>query len=297
MDKEKIEKLKKAIASSATPEVMKEKMRDKLAELEKEPPMNIATIEIKNPVETKKVVTIKGGKKENINKYKLGDKYKQDFDDEGMFKMALKSNILWGEKKLRKLFDSFEDLNYHSTSEHLWKAISFLKEGDKDSAEKSIKNFHSLVKLELKDMGVPVKEARGLKEALDQKPQKESVKKSKSFDEQFEELKKQDPKKLRDRCDKIMVASEKRKAKAKESTKERESKDESTRAVDTGIKTASALTSLAEKADLSDEKQKQFLELMKQLLAVIAGIKKVLGGGALSKEQKEAFKEAVSLED
>jgi len=59
-------------------------------------------------------------------KYKLGDKYSDDFDYDGMLKMGLKADISWGEKKLRKLYDSFEDVNYHIVAKNLWLAIQSL---------------------------------------------------------------------------------------------------------------------------------------------------------------------------
>ena len=55
--------------------------------------------------------------------YKLGDKYSEDFDYCGMLRKGSKADIKMGVDKLQKLFDSYEDVNYHSESEPLISAI------------------------------------------------------------------------------------------------------------------------------------------------------------------------------
>ncbi len=85
-----------------------------------------------------------------IKKYKLGQGWKITFDYDGMLKMGSKANISWGEAKLRKLFDSFEDVNYHSESSPLWEALEFIKSGDKEKAEEKLKEFNELCKITLK---------------------------------------------------------------------------------------------------------------------------------------------------
>jgi hypothetical protein len=81
----------------------------------------------------------KGGKV-----YKLGDKWSDDFDYNGMLRMGLKANSSWSSKKLQKLFDSFEDVNYHKSSENLWRAIQVLKDAESGKFSKTdIKIFGS----------------------------------------------------------------------------------------------------------------------------------------------------------
>ena len=81
--------------------------------------------------------------------YKLGDMWRTDFDYEGMLKQGLKSKTSWGEAKLQKLFDSFEDVNYHTAGAPLWDAIKSLENGNNEEAEKHIEEFHKRVKSEM----------------------------------------------------------------------------------------------------------------------------------------------------
>jgi hypothetical protein len=81
--------------------------------------------------------------------YKLGDKWSSNFDYTGMLKTALKADVSWGVNKLRKLYDSFEDVNYHTASRSLWKAIESLKNSDVKDAEKHLEHFRSDVTEEL----------------------------------------------------------------------------------------------------------------------------------------------------
>ena len=91
-------------------------------------------------------------------KYKLGDKWSSDFDYEGMLQTGLKADISWGYAKLRKLFDSFEDVNYHSAGKPLWKALMLLKELKEKDATKNkeaiayISEFHKLIKEEIAEI-------------------------------------------------------------------------------------------------------------------------------------------------
>ena len=82
-------------------------------------------------------------------KYKLGDMWSNDFDYEGMLKLGLKADIKMGEQKLRKLFDSFEDVNYHTASTPLWDALVELKKDNESKAKSLLKKFNQLCKKEL----------------------------------------------------------------------------------------------------------------------------------------------------
>ena len=93
--------------------------------------------------------SFKTGGNTGSKKYKLGDEYSSDFDYDGMLEMGLKSDIKWGEAKLRKLHDSFEDVNYHTASKPLWSAIQYLKDGRNSLAKLQLIEFHKLVEKEL----------------------------------------------------------------------------------------------------------------------------------------------------
>ena len=82
-------------------------------------------------------------------KYKLGDMWSNDFDYEGMLKLGMKADLKMGGKKLRKLFDSFEDVNYHTVSKPLWAALESLRTGDEAKAKSLLKKFNQLCKKEL----------------------------------------------------------------------------------------------------------------------------------------------------
>ncbi len=323
MSKEKIEKLKKAIASSATPDSMKKQMKIKLAELEESEsaPNTPDWLDFQGDVLAELMAIGELTYSDADGVLAAHTDWLEEQHSKGNYDVQAAANTIWEKAKVKggKLNVSKKDKKLKK-SKPISKDEVYIEYLNKDKGHKNdkksfktdahaitwgksnIENFNiDMIKYYEIGNDKPSKKAkpkaRGVKEAMDQAKPKNISGKSKSFEEQFEELKKQDKGKLKLLCEEVMKKSEDRKAKAKESTQSREGKDESTRAVDTGIKTASALTSLAEKADLSDDKQKQFLELMKQLMTVIAGIKKVLGGGALSKEQKEAFKQAVNLED
>jgi len=85
-------------------------------------------------------------KKDEINerKYKLGDKWSSDFDYEGMLEMGANATIDMGLEALQKLYNSFEDVNYHSENEWLGYAIEELEDGSKKEAEKWLKKFNEV---------------------------------------------------------------------------------------------------------------------------------------------------------
>ena len=78
--------------------------------------------------------------------YKLGEKWRPDFDYLGMLATGTKADVNWGIEKLEKLFDSFEDVNYHKESHPLHEAIYYLKLGAYKDAEKELSNFRNLCK-------------------------------------------------------------------------------------------------------------------------------------------------------
>ena len=89
---------------------------------------------------------------ENVKKYRLGDMYSDDFDYIGMLKAGLKATLGSSVDKLQKLYNSFEDVNYHSENQHLGGIIDALKAGNKDAAKNSLMKFRNAIKATLKDM-------------------------------------------------------------------------------------------------------------------------------------------------
>jgi len=82
-------------------------------------------------------------------KYKLGDKWRSDFDYLGMLEMGLKADVSWGVPKLSKLSRSFEDVNYHTSNKPLWAAIKLLESGDTEGAKAKLAEFHAIVKADI----------------------------------------------------------------------------------------------------------------------------------------------------
>lgn len=77
-------------------------------------------------------------------KYRLGARWSKNFDYCGMLKLGTKAKATDGVSKLRKLFDSYEDVNYHTESTPLWDAIGLLEAGKTAQATKEIKKFNKL---------------------------------------------------------------------------------------------------------------------------------------------------------
>lgn len=73
--------------------------------------------------------------------YQLGDMWSDDFDYNGMLRMGLKAETSWGSKKLRKLFDSYEDVNYHTASKNLWNAIQALNKAEEVQSQDAKKAY------------------------------------------------------------------------------------------------------------------------------------------------------------
>ena len=74
--------------------------------------------------------------------YELGAKYSKDFDYDGMVRMGLIMDENSDVEDLQALYNSFEDVNYHSENQNLGLAIEALKDGDKEEAEIFIGDFH-----------------------------------------------------------------------------------------------------------------------------------------------------------
>jgi hypothetical protein len=76
-------------------------------------------------------------------KYKLGDRSSHDFDYDGMVEMALQTNSSWSISDLQKLYDSMEDVNYHTANKYLGSAIFALENDLPDVADIKLKKLHN----------------------------------------------------------------------------------------------------------------------------------------------------------
>ena len=92
--------------------------------------------------------------------FKPGDMWSKDFDYVGMMKYASKVHLMTGFGYLKKLYDSLEDVNYHSENKHLGMAIDAIENGQKNKAEKHLKAFNKAAKKTLKSMKEGVNEVR-----------------------------------------------------------------------------------------------------------------------------------------
>ena len=81
-----------------------------------------------------------------VKNFKPGDMFSKEFDYEGMLEFGLKIRLNTPIETLQSLFDSFEDVNYHSEGSHLSYAIDSIKEKDKVEALDHIRNFKKAIK-------------------------------------------------------------------------------------------------------------------------------------------------------
>ena len=102
-------------------------------------------------IKTGKLEKPKAEKKEK--KYKLGDLYSSDFDYDGMLRYALTVDENTSDKVLEKLFNSFEDVNYHTIAAPLYDA--YKGAATKDLKKIYILKFKKLVKEELAESDMP----------------------------------------------------------------------------------------------------------------------------------------------
>ena len=81
-----------------------------------------------------------------VKAFKPGDMFSKEFDYEGMLEYGLKVRLNTPLQTLQALFDSFEDVNYHSEGSHLSYAIDSIKEKDKAEALDHLRNFKKAIK-------------------------------------------------------------------------------------------------------------------------------------------------------
>ena len=87
-----------------------------------------------------------------VRKFKAGQRYSDNFDYCGMLKAGMKAKASDGYKQLDKLYNSFEDVNYHDEIKPLWTALKLLEKGKKKPASAKIKSFNKLCKKSLKEI-------------------------------------------------------------------------------------------------------------------------------------------------
>ena len=75
--------------------------------------------------------------------YKLGDTWSRVFDYDGMLEKGTEANVKWSIEDLQLLYNSFEDVNYHSEAGYLYGAIHELKNGNTELAQVDLNKFNS----------------------------------------------------------------------------------------------------------------------------------------------------------
>jgi hypothetical protein len=79
-----------------------------------------------------------------MRQYKLGDKWSNDFDYDGMFKAGSQIKDDATLEDLESLFESFEDVNYHTEARPLYEAIAGRQAGNQEYFKKNLSEFRIL---------------------------------------------------------------------------------------------------------------------------------------------------------
>ena len=96
-----------------------------------------------------------------VNAYTPGDMFSTDFDYEGMLKAGLKVRVNTPVDVMQKIYDSFEDVNYHRENTHLGDVIDAVKEGNREEALEALKKYRRAIKDTMSDIfegAFPVRE-------------------------------------------------------------------------------------------------------------------------------------------
>ena len=88
----------------------------------------------------------------NAKPYEPGDHWTEEFDYAGMLKAALKIRINTPLSMMQKIYDSFEDVNYHRENVHLNAAMDALKNGNKQEASEYLKDHKKEIALTVRQM-------------------------------------------------------------------------------------------------------------------------------------------------
>jgi hypothetical protein len=89
-----------------------------------------------------------------FEQYQIGSGWTSDFDYDGMLNAGLKVNTETPIETLKKLFDDFEDVNYHREAEHLSYAIDALEDNDIFDANGRLNDFHIEIEKTMRDQGM-----------------------------------------------------------------------------------------------------------------------------------------------
>ncbi len=87
-----------------------------------------------------------------VKKYKLGDKYSEDFDYDGLVNKGLLANNTWPVSSLKLLHQSFESVNYHNHAKLLDLAIKALQKGDRKAAHNHFRALHETLTYDAGDV-------------------------------------------------------------------------------------------------------------------------------------------------
>jgi hypothetical protein len=96
--------------------------------------------------------------KEGTKAYELGDTWSNDFDYVGMLKVGSQATYEMGLENLQKLYNSFEDVNYHSENKFLGFAIEELENPGQDAnqamenIERDLEDFRKACLATLQDI-------------------------------------------------------------------------------------------------------------------------------------------------
>ena len=95
---------------------------------------------------------------EGTKAYELGDTWSNDFDYVGMLKVGSQATYEMGLENLQKLYNSFEDVNYHSENKFLGFAIEEMENPGQDanqamdSIERDLEDFRKACLATLQDI-------------------------------------------------------------------------------------------------------------------------------------------------
>lgn len=86
-------------------------------------------------------------------KYKLGDKWSEDFDYDGMVEYGRTIDTKTSEKTIEKYADSLEDVNYHTLAKPLFD-LEVAMSGDKEKIKRHfLVNFRRTLSKQLVEFG------------------------------------------------------------------------------------------------------------------------------------------------
>ncbi len=95
---------------------------------------------------------------EGTKAYELGDTWSNDFDYVGMLKVGSQATYEMGLENLQKLYNSFEDVNYHSENKFLGFAIEEMENPGQDAnqamenIERDLEDFRKACLATLQDI-------------------------------------------------------------------------------------------------------------------------------------------------